>query len=138
MAASCPILLDPDDRLAIRSAADALALFAADIADRPIEEARIAYLGEGRRLIALCGILGGSEHAIDLPVAGLIAGALRMGASAMVVAHNHPSGDPAPSAADIAATRRLAEAGAVVNVALLDHLILAGDRHVSLRGMGLL
>lgn len=138
MAAPRPILLDPDDRFAIRSAADALALFSSDLAARPVEEARVAYLGEDRRLIALCGVLGGSESAVDFPVPEMVAEALRLGATAIIVAHNHPSGDPSPSPADLAATRRLAEAASLVGVALLDHLILAHDRHCSFRGMGLL
>ena len=59
--------------------------------------------------------------------------ALREGAAALIVAHNHPSGDPEPSAEDLAVTRRLIEAGKLVGVPLLDHVVLADQAWVSLR-----
>lgn len=62
--------------------------------------------------------------------------ALLRGASAVVVAHNHPSGDPEPSAADIAVTRRLAAAGRLLGVPLLDHLVVGDVDHVSLARRG--
>lgn len=69
--------------------------------------------------------------------AGILRAALLCNASSVVVFHNHPSGDPTPSADDLAFTRRLAEAGEVVGVRLVDHLILAGPgRYVSLRERG--
>ena len=60
--------------------------------------------------------------------------AVREGAAAVLVAHNHPSGDPTPSGEDLAVTRRLHDAGRLVGIPLLDHVIVAGSRHVSLRG----
>ena len=62
--------------------------------------------------------------------------AVRRSAAAVVVVHNHPSGDPTPSPDDIALTRRLRQAGEVLGIEVLDHVILAGDEHVSLREMG--
>ena len=59
--------------------------------------------------------------------------AVRLGAAAIVVAHVHPSGDPEPSVEDIALTRRLIEAGTLLGIPLLDHLILGDDTFVSLR-----
>jgi DNA repair protein RadC len=60
-------------------------------------------------------------------------------AAALVVAHNHPSGDPEPSAEDIALTRRLVSAGTLLGIEVLDHVILGEDgRHVSLKERGLL
>jgi DNA repair protein RadC len=59
-------------------------------------------------------------------------------AAALVLFHNHPSGDPEPSAEDIALTRRLASAGTLMGIEILDHLILGAGRHVSLKERGLL
>jgi DNA repair protein RadC len=59
--------------------------------------------------------------------------ALRMGAAAVVVAHNHPSGDPSPSAEDEAVTQRLLAAGNLLGVPLLDHVVVGGERSLSLR-----
>jgi DNA repair protein RadC len=64
--------------------------------------------------------------------------ALRLGAHGMVVAHNHPSGDPQPSADDVASTRELSETAARLGIRLHDHLIFAGGEAVSLRSLGLL
>lgn len=64
--------------------------------------------------------------------------AVRAKASAIVVVHNHPSGDPSPSDDDIRLTRRLAEAGRILGIALLDHIILAHDRYYSFREHALL
>jgi DNA repair protein RadC len=59
-------------------------------------------------------------------------------AAALVLFHNHPSGDPEPSSEDIALTRRLASAGTLMGIEVLDHLILGAGRHVSLKERGLL
>lgn len=64
--------------------------------------------------------------------------ALLSGATAIVLAHNHPSGDPEPSADDVSLTRRLAAGGTLLGVEILDHVIVAEERHVSLRERGLL
>jgi DNA repair protein RadC len=64
--------------------------------------------------------------------------ALLAGAAAIFVAHNHPSGDPTPSADDRQVTRRLAHAGATLGVELLDHLVIAGGEWASLAQLGAL
>lgn len=62
--------------------------------------------------------------------------ALRRAGAAVIVAHNHPSGDPEPSAEDLAVTRRLVDAGKVLGIPLLDHVVLGDTRWVSLRERG--
>jgi DNA repair protein RadC len=64
--------------------------------------------------------------------------AVRRQSAAMVVAHNHPSGDPSPSAEDLRITRELAEAGRLLDIELLDHLVIGHGRWVSLRSLGAL
>jgi DNA repair protein RadC len=65
--------------------------------------------------------------------------AILAGACALVIAHNHPSGDPEPSAEDVALTRRLASAGTLLGIEILDHLVLGeGGRFVSLKERGVL
>jgi DNA repair protein RadC len=59
--------------------------------------------------------------------------AIREGAAALIVVHNHPSGDPEPSAEDLSVTRRLIEAGALLGVPLLDHVVVTDERYVSIR-----
>jgi len=64
--------------------------------------------------------------------------ALALGASAVILVHNHPSGDPTPSKADIAVTKDIVNAGKPLGVTVHDHVIIGRGRHTSLRDMGLL
>ena len=64
--------------------------------------------------------------------------AVRRQAAALVVVHNHPSGDPSPSAEDLRITRELADAGRLLDIELLDHLVIGHGRWVSLRSLGAL
>jgi DNA repair protein RadC len=64
--------------------------------------------------------------------------AVRRQAAALVVVHNHPSGDPSPSAEDLRITRELADAGRLLDIELMDHLVIGHGRWVSLRAMGAL
>jgi len=64
--------------------------------------------------------------------------AIRHSAAAVILVHNHPSGDPAPSAEDIAVSKRLAEAGKLMDIAVLDHIIIGDGRYVSLKDQGIL
>jgi DNA repair protein RadC len=65
--------------------------------------------------------------------------AVRLSAASVVVVHNHPSGDPTPSSADVALTRRLMKAGDVLGIEVLDHVVISeGGDHTSLRDMGLM
>jgi DNA repair protein RadC len=62
--------------------------------------------------------------------------AILLGASAIIISHNHPSGDPTPSREDIAITRRLEKAGEILGIQVLDHIIIGRGRHWSVRGDG--
>ena len=64
--------------------------------------------------------------------------ALELHASAIIMVHNHPSGDPAPSKADIEMTRQVRDAAKAVDIALHDHLVIGQGRHASFRALGLL
>ena len=80
----------------------------------------------------------GEPTEVILPVRDIVTDAMKLGSAGVIVAHNHPSGDARPSDADYRATRRLARAGDVVDLAVLDHLIFAGRDCSSMRRMGLL
>ena len=70
-------------------------------------------------------------------VGELFRAAIRENAAAFIVAHNHPSGDPAPSPEDISVTRQLVQAGKLLDIAVLDHIIIGSGRFVSLKQRGL-
>ncbi len=70
-------------------------------------------------------------------IAELFREAIRHNSTAVIVAHNHPSGDPTPSPEDVQVTRQIAEAGRLLDIDVLDHLIVGHGRYVSLRERGL-
>ncbi|CAM3371694.1 JAB domain-containing protein [Sphingomonas zeae] len=113
-----------------------LALF--NSLDREDKEAMgIAYLGSERMLLGLRHVAGFGDS-VAVPVARIARDAIMLGASAVVMAHNHPDGDTRPSAADLSLTRRLARGLAALDVMLLDHLILGCGSVLSLREQGML
>lgn len=80
----------------------------------------------------------GDPTSVGIPVREIIVDAAALGSAGVVLAHNHPSGDARPSAADHRATRKLARAGEAIDLMVLDHLIFAGGDCSSMRRMGLL
>ena len=122
----------------IATASDAAELFAPLFEGLTQEKLAVAHLDGGRRLLSLVEIEATAADRIDLPVRRIMGDALRLGAHGLVLAHNHPSGDPTPSSADIDGTRDLADTGARLGIRIHDHLILAGGEFLSLRSLGLL
>ena len=102
------------------------------------EHFRVLFLDNHNALIADEEQQRGTVDHVVLYPREVIKRALEHGASAVVLVHNHPSGDPSPSRADIELTRQVAEAGAGLGVAVHDHLVIGRSRHVSLREAGLL
>lgn len=122
----------------IESSAQAAALFEPSFADDGREELRAAHLDERRCLIALRLHRGGGVSIFELPLREIVLEALTLGSRGLILAHNHPSGDPTPSRADIAATRLLAEIADPLGIRFYDHLIFAAGEWRSLMALGLL
>lgn len=80
----------------------------------------------------------GDEGSADFPIREIILDAARHGSAGIVLAHNHPSGDPRPSDSDFRATRRLAAAAQALDCTVLDHLVFGGSECSSLRRLGYL
>jgi len=80
----------------------------------------------------------GDETGADIPIREIILDAAAHRSAAIVLAHNHPSGDPRPSDSDLHATRRLATAAAALDCAVLDHLVFSRNECTSLRQLGYL
>ena len=97
----------------------------------------VAHLdGEARCLHLSCH--EGDAEGIGFPLRNIIADAARHGSAAILLAHNHPSGDPRPSESDLRATRRLAAAAGALDCTVLDHLVFAGAACTSMRRLGYL
>ena len=106
--------------------------------DRSAERLWVAHLDDDGRCIHLERYEGDAWSA-DLPVRSIVRDAARLGSAGVLLAHNHPSGDTAPSTADCRATRALAQAGEPIDLTIVDHLIFAGPTSCSsMRRMGLL
>lgn len=109
-----------------------------------VEHFQVAFLNTRRHLIAVQNISQGTLDSLLISPREVFAPAIRHRASALVLVHNHPSGDPQPSSADIKVTRELVRAGQILKIEVLDHVIL-GQRtearakdFVSLRELGYL
>lgn len=98
--------------------------FEAEIRALPQEEFLVLFINSKMEVIRKQTVSIGSSTSASSSPRDVFAGAIKAGAVAIIAAHNHPSGDPKPSAADIAVTKKLAEAGKIMDVPLLDHIII--------------
>lgn len=110
----------------------------ADMAHRTNERVRVLHLNTRNMLIRDEAMSEGSIDEAALYVREVIRRAIDLGSAAIILVHNHPSGDPAPSRADIEVTRKVAETGKRLGIAVHDHIIIGANGHASLRAMGLL
>jgi DNA repair protein RadC len=102
------------------------------------EQFRILFLDKRNQLIAdEVQQIGTVDHTPVYP-REVVKGALELSATAVILVHNHPSGDPAPSRADVEMTRQIVEVAKPLGVAVHDHIIVGRDGHASLKGMGLM
>ena len=102
------------------------------------EELWVIALDGRHALLAARKVGQGGSRGVAVSTRDVLRVALRAGASAFVLVHNHPSGDPTPSEEDIAMTATVAAAGAVIGVPLVDHVVVGRDGHASLYALGLL
>ena len=110
----------------------------ATMAHRRTEEVRILFLNARNVLIANEALWQGSVDEASVHVREVIARAIALGATAVIIVHNHPSGDPTPSQQDIRLTRDLVEAGRHMKVIVHDHVIVGAQGRTSMRAMGLI
>jgi DNA repair protein RadC len=117
-----------------------------DLADRLLpamghleqEELRSVLLNTKNSVTGMVTVYAGNLAGSSVRVGEVFREAVRRQSAALVVVHNHPSGDPSPSAEDLRITRELAEAGRLLDIELLDHLVIGHGRWVSLRSLGAL
>jgi DNA repair protein RadC len=110
----------------------------AQIAHGKVEEFHILFLDRKNALLKHERQQRGTVDHTPVYTREVIKRALELGASALILVHNHPSGDPTPSKADIAVTRDIAKAGQALGVTLHDHVIIGRGAHTSLRDLGLI
>jgi DNA repair protein RadC len=110
----------------------------ARMAHRRTEEVRVLFLNAKNQLLANEALWQGSVDEASVHVREVIARAIALGATALIMVHNHPSGDPTPSNQDIRLTRDLVEAGRHMKVTVHDHVIVGASGRTSMRAMGLI
>jgi DNA repair protein RadC len=110
----------------------------ADMAHNPVERVRVLYLNSKNMLIRNETVSEGSVDEAAVHVREIIRQALKCHATALILVHNHPSGDPQPSQQDIRLTLDIVEAGRHLKITVHDHVIIGAKGHSSLRAMGLI
>ena len=130
-------LESPEERPAINSPADAAALVAYEMSALEQEHLRVILLDTRNRVVEIAEIYKGSVNSSQIHVGEIFKAAIRRNAPALIVVHNHPSGDPTPSPDDVAVTRAIVQAGKLLDVDVLDHMVIGQGRWVSLKERGL-
>lgn len=110
----------------------------ADMAYLGVERVRVLHLNSRNMLIRDDHMGDGSIDQAAIYVREVIKRAMELGSAALILVHNHPSGDPSPSRQDIDITRQIIDAGKRLGIAVHDHIIIAASGHTSLRAQGLL
>lgn len=129
--------LPADERIAINSPADAAALVQSEMALLEKEHLRVLVLDRRNRVLEIVEVYQGSVNSSQVRIAEVFQPAIARTASAIIVVHNHPSSDPTPSPDDVAVTRAMVQAGKLLDITVLDHLVIGGQRWVSLKERGL-
>jgi DNA repair protein RadC len=123
----------PQERPSINSPADAAALIQYEMSALDQEHLRVLLLDRRNRVLEIVEVYKGSVNSSQVRVGEVFKEAVRKNASAVIVAHNHPSGDPTPSPDDVAVTRAIVQAGKLLDIDVLDHLVIGLGKWISLK-----
>lgn len=126
-----------DERGPLSSPADAAALIQLEMQGLVQEELWVLVLDTRNRLIKKEPVYKGSLNLSLVRVGELFKPAIQKSAASLILAHNHPSGDPTPSPEDVALTRSVVQAGKLLDIEVLDHLVIGYGRYVSMKEKGL-
>ena len=126
-----------EERGTISSPADAAALLQLEMQGLPQENLVVLILDTRNRIISKETVYKGSLNLSLVRVGELFRSAITRNAASIILAHNHPSGDPTPSPEDVALTRSVIQAGKLMDIEVLDHLVIGNARFVSMKEKGL-
>ncbi len=127
----------PEERVVVRSPEDIANLLQAEMAFLSQEELKVVLLNSKNQVMGIPEVYRGSVHTSLIRTSELFQEAVRQNCPALIVVHNHPSGDPTPSPEDIEVTEQAVAAGKLLDIEVLDHLIIGQQRYVSLKERGL-
>ncbi len=126
-----------DERPSIKSPADAAQLLLPRLSHLTQEELHVILLDTRNRVSGVQAIYRGSLNTSVVRIGELFRPAIEAHAAAIIVAHNHPSGNPTPSPEDVTVTREIVKAGRLLSIEVLDHVIIGSGSHTSLKERGL-
>lgn len=127
----------PEEKPRITSPADAANLLMSEMSLLEKEHLRLILMDTRSRVLSTPTIYIGSLNTSVVRIGELFRAAIKENAAAFIVAHNHPSGDPSPSPEDVSVTRQIVQAGALLSIEVLDHIVIGHNRFVSLKERGL-
>lgn len=131
------VLYQSTERPAINSPADAAALVAPEMELLDHEELFVMVLDRRNRVLQIVRLYSGSVSSSQVRIGEIFKPAIAQQGSAIIPIHNHPSGDPQPSPDDVALTRAMIQAGKLMDIEVLDHLVIGRGKWVSLKERGL-
>ena len=131
------LVASPAERPQVRSPADVAQLLMAEMSLLEQEHLRLVLLDTKNSVLSIPTVYVGSLNTSMIRIGELFRYALKENCAALIVAHNHPSGDPTPSPEDVIVTRKIIEGGQLLDIEVLDHLIIGQGRFVSLKERGL-
>jgi DNA repair protein RadC len=131
------VSISSDERPTIRSPADAANLVLPEMSTQEQEHMRVLLLDTRNRVLGIKTVYIGSLNTAVVRIGELFREAVRQNCASLIVAHNHPSGDPSPSPEDVRVTTELVKAGQLLDIEVLDHLVIGGQKFVSLKERGL-
>ncbi len=127
------MLESPEERPTINSPVDAAALVQYEMSALEKEEMRVILLDTRNHVVDIVTVAHGSLNAAQMRIGEVFTPAVRKNVAALIAVHNHPSGEPTPSPNDVAITRALVEAGKLLDIEVLDHLVIGLGKYVSLK-----
>ena len=127
----------PEERAVVRSPADIANLLLTEMGLLEQEHLRVVLLNQRNQVLSIPEVYRGSVNTSLIRIAELFREAVRQNCPAVVLVHNHPSGDPTPSSDDVAMTKQAVEAGKLLDIEVLDHVIIGQGRYMSLKEQGL-
>jgi DNA repair protein RadC len=127
----------PEEKYQVRSPADVAGLLMLEMQSLEQEQFRVLLLDTKNRVLAVRKLYEGSVNSSTIRIAEVFREAVRQNAPAIVAVHNHPSGDPTPSPEDVRVTEAIIQAGNMLDVDVLDHIVIGHGRFVSLKERGL-
>ena len=131
------LVASPVDRPLVKSPGDGANLLMGEMSVLEQEHLVAIILDTKNHVLKVHTVYIGSLNSAQVRVGEVFKEAIRCDAAAVIVAHNHPSGDPTPSPEDVGVTRQIVEAGKLLNIDVLDHLVIGQGRWVSLKERGL-